>query len=764
MIKSLPRPPGSNTTEKKRPKNKNPQAKGNLAMNTKAPQTARQNQAKHPKQKAILVLTLACTLTLTLAVHQAHASTLFGTTGDGNTGPSTLYVIDPATGAMSPIGPVGYIVNGMDWFNGKLYANTSTEDPTYFGLIEINPKTGAGTPIGAGWPGTMTAIIVEMAIDSNGKVYAWGEGSEDDLYRINITTGTATHVGDAGISTMQHGLAFDLDNNLYFINWNGQTYDINTSTGASTSLGTIGVQAHHGDVDPDTGIYVGLSDKNLPDSDLVFVNLDTLTVIKNVPTDEKLHTLAFKPSPRYTLLGTLGQGGIPSMLVTINPNTGALDPIGPVGFAVNGMDWYNGKLYATTSTKDPSYHGLIEIDPRTGQGDPIGSGWPASMTTTTIAEMAIDSLGHAFGWGEPSEDDLYAINLNTGNPTSVGDAGLGTQEFGLAFALTDDLYLINVGGNVYDINPASGASTLLGNIGVSHARHADVKPDTGVYYGLSDNNQSFSDLLTVNLNTLTVLDTVRTDEEVHTLAWVPTLALQTWTDNFGNVATVAPYNLRDISASGTEILAGTDDSTSDPIPIPFDFNFYGQEVSHVRVGSNGIMTLDHYDGSGSWTGPHLPTPDSYNGLVAGFWLDLRPASGGTVRHQVLGSPPNQQFVVGFYDIHNYGGVERPTVTFEMILHERSCNIELQYASAYSDGTRATVGIENFAGTDAIQLFNEERLVLTEQAFLITHPCPFRLLGDLNSDCTYNLIDFGMAAQNWLVDCINNPANPACVPY
>jgi hypothetical protein len=43
------------------------------------------------------------------------------------------------------------------------------------------------------------------------------------------------------------------------------------------------------------------------------------------------------------------------------------------------------------------------------------------------------------------------------------------------------------------------------------------------------------------------------------------------------------------------------------------------------------------------------------------------------------------------------------------------------------------------------------------------PCTFNLAGDLNDDCIVNFIDFAVMANNWLVDCIENPDNPDCVP-
>ncbi|MBN2455753.1 MAG: hypothetical protein JXB29_04315 [Sedimentisphaerales bacterium] len=42
-------------------------------------------------------------------------------------------------------------------------------------------------------------------------------------------------------------------------------------------------------------------------------------------------------------------------------------------------------------------------------------------------------------------------------------------------------------------------------------------------------------------------------------------------------------------------------------------------------------------------------------------------------------------------------------------------------------------------------------------------CPYDLAGDLNEDCKVDMLDFAVIAENWLIDCIANPSNPACVP-
>jgi hypothetical protein len=42
-------------------------------------------------------------------------------------------------------------------------------------------------------------------------------------------------------------------------------------------------------------------------------------------------------------------------------------------------------------------------------------------------------------------------------------------------------------------------------------------------------------------------------------------------------------------------------------------------------------------------------------------------------------------------------------------------------------------------------------------------CPFALTGDLNDDCRTDLEDVAILASRWLVDCWQNPEDPACVP-
>lgn len=263
---------------------------------------------KSLKHGAIALLLVAAFITV--GVYEAAAvQALYGTFGKGEHSTSTLVELDQDTGEILRfIGQVGYTVNGLAWdpTTGKLYASTSSNDPSYNGLIEIDMATGDGTAIGVdGW-GFGGASITNITVKSSGQMYGWTEEG-DDLVIINKSTGVATVIGNSGLSTWANGLDFTWNNTLKMMNGDGRYYYINTSSGASTLLGDIepGVEAplHHGVFHPDTDLYYGL--RHEPDlypwdessTRLLKANLSTGSIVSNVPTAFDLHTLAFVDVP-----------------------------------------------------------------------------------------------------------------------------------------------------------------------------------------------------------------------------------------------------------------------------------------------------------------------------------------------------------------------------------------------------------------------------------------------------------------------------------
>ncbi len=235
---------------------------------------------------------------------------LLGTTGTGGTGPSTLFEIDPVTGAtVRTIGPVGYIVNGMEFdpASGKLYGGTSVRDPNYNGLIEIDMTTGAGTPVGAngwGYPDGgppfcgPNSSVTNITIDARGQMFGWLDPCSDDLVRIDRATGIATVVGGAGTFTAMNGLDFDNSGALYMIQF-GDVHQVNVATGLASLIGNYGsCCAHHGDFDPATGLYnaIGPDNFNSPKF-LEVVDISGLSVVGTAPLTEDFHVVTFVGYP-----------------------------------------------------------------------------------------------------------------------------------------------------------------------------------------------------------------------------------------------------------------------------------------------------------------------------------------------------------------------------------------------------------------------------------------------------------------------------------
>lgn len=191
--------------------------------------------------------------------------------------------------------------------------------------------------------------------------------------------------------------------------------------------------------------------------------------------------------------------------------------------------------------------------------------------------------------------------------------------------------------------------------------------------------------------------------------------ISTGPDTFGYSGNAIGSNLRDISASGA-FISLTDDQTSGAIGMGFGFNFYGLNYTNAFVSSNGFMGFSPGMSHGCCSGPLLPDIDFPNNLIAGLWEDFNSPQ-GNIRTQTLGVVGSREFVVGFYDVAHY--FNGPLVTFEMIIHEGTNNIELQYGNIVSDGGIHTIGIENLTGTDGLQVLNSSTLDFSNTGYLIS---------------------------------------------
>jgi hypothetical protein len=177
------------------------------------------------------------------------------------------------------------------------------------------------------------------------------------------------------------------------------------------------------------------------------------------------------------------------------------------------------------------------------------------------------------------------------------------------------------------------------------------------------------------------------------------------TDSFGYSLSDIEYNLRDISSTGNDIgLDGSDDDVS-IASIGFYFDFYGNIYSDVEISSNGFMSFTQTGNAACCSGETISTQGgSIDNFIAGYWEDLSPQAGGIVRAQTSGLIGSRIFTVGFYNVRDVDDPVNSVNTFEMILHELTNDIEIQYSLIqFEDVDDKVMGIENIDGSDGIEL-------------------------------------------------------------
>lgn len=166
---------------------------------------------------------------------------------------------------------------------------------------------------------------------------------------------------------------------------------------------------------------------------------------------------------------------------------------------------------------------------------------------------------------------------------------------------------------------------------------------------------------------------------------------------------VEPPNFENIALTGTNLgpAFGPDrDDGSATIPVGFNFPFYGGSFASVNVCTNGFIMF----GGASIAfanDPALPTLAAPNGAVYGYWDDLDLRTQGSVHAQILGSPgDNLRLVIQWTNAPQFNAAD--SNTFQIVLFPDG-SIECRYADITTPlGTDVTVGIENGAGTDALQ--------------------------------------------------------------
>ena len=166
------------------------------------------------------------------------APVLYGVTGAGGA-PSSLYTVDPLTGAATLIGATGFShVTGIDFdpTTGTLYGVVSDFFNGTTALITIDPTTGVGTVVGP-----TANQIPDITIGSDGILRGWSECSAnpctppaDNPITIDKATGAVTQTSSS-LGTQDTGVASRTATTI-FVKPVGDLYSVDVNTGIATFL------------------------------------------------------------------------------------------------------------------------------------------------------------------------------------------------------------------------------------------------------------------------------------------------------------------------------------------------------------------------------------------------------------------------------------------------------------------------------------------------------------------------------------------------
>ncbi len=144
----------------------------------------------------------------------------------------------------------------------------------------------------------------------------------------------------------------------------------------------------------------------------------------------------------------------------------------------------------------------------------------------------------------------------------------------------------------------------------------------------------------------------------------------------------------------TPTTAAGDDGTQFGIALPFTFNYAGNSVNVIGVGTNGWMRMGASTTIGAFGAfaNNINAPVNNINFVAPLWDDLN-ITGGTISYMTIGTTPNQIFIMEYKNDRwsGSGSGTAPQQNFQTWLYETSNVIEFHYG-AMLNGTAPSASI------------------------------------------------------------------------
>jgi len=164
------------------------------------------------------------------------------------------------------------------------------------------------------------------------------------------------------------------------------------------------------------------------------------------------------------------------------------------------------------------------------------------------------------------------------------------------------------------------------------------------------------------------------------------------------------FSWTDIAASGYDIVNGLiDDTVIGPFGIGFPFSYYGTTYTQFYVSSNGIIGFNNTN-MRSLSNTALPNSATPNDIIAWMWDDLNPKDAANPGAHVYIDTTGGQCVIQFTNYPEYQASAGDVITAQVILQpDGTVLIKYKTIAPGFDLTSSSIGMENAAGTDGLQV-------------------------------------------------------------
>lgn len=122
-----------------------------------------------------------------------------------------------------------------------------------------------------------------------------------------------------------------------------------------------------------------------------------------------------------------------------------------------------------------------------------------------------------------------------------------------------------------------------------------------------------------------------------------------------------------------------EDQTTGPLPLGFEFEFFGVQYTWFDLSSGGFMTFGTPSPSGSGSDPRsrfIPLNADLNNFIALGWADGCPPGPRQVAYETRGVPHRRRLVLSFTGIPASPEAGLGPMAAQLVLHERTGMIDV----------------------------------------------------------------------------------------